>query len=246
MSAPTSTPTRSDDAALSRSTIYQALAIAFGPPGDDAGRRVASARGWQRLCAALEQLGVERPAGPRQQAFATLLQRYAEIFGHTARGRVSPYETEYGSEASLFLAAHELCDIGAFIAAFGLVLDDTAHERVDHVRVECELMAFLALKEVYARESSDAEMLETTRHAQRFFLRDHLGRFAPALGEQLAAHDRDGFYGALGLVLRRFVEAECARLSVPAGPADLALRLIVDDGAPSACGSCDTASPSCT
>jgi len=242
MYAPTSTPTRSEaEATLSRSAVYQALAVALGPPDAAAWRRVSSPRGWRRLCAALDELGVAPPAGPRQRAWASLRGRYAEIFGHTARGRVSAYETEYGQGASLFLASHELADIGAFIAAFGLVLDDTSHERVDHVRVECELMAFLLLKEAYARESGDAEVVDTTREAQRLFMRDHLGRFAPALGDGLAAQDRDGFYGRLGLVLRRFVESECARLRVPAGPADLSLRVIIDDGAPSACGSCDGA-----
>jgi TorA maturation chaperone TorD len=235
-------PTRSDESLRERSAVYQALAIALGPP-EDAGP-VAGARGWRRLCAALEEIGVETRA-PRRGAQASLGERCAEIFGHTARGRISPYETEYGREASLFLASHELADIGAFIAAFGLVLDERARERVDHIRVECELMAFLVLKEVYAREVGDAEMLETARHAQRLFLRDQLGRFAPALGEKLRREDADGFYGALGGTLRSFVESECVRLGVPAGPEDLAMRLIVDDGAPSACGTCESAA-SCT
>ncbi len=87
-----------------------------------------------------------------------LVQRYAELFGHTARGQVTPYETEYG-KAALFLQPHELADLGGFLAAFGLDLDPSRHDRVDHVQVEFEFMPVLARKDAHALEVDDAEML---------------------------------------------------------------------------------------
>lgn len=240
MSGPTSTPTPSDPGdALARSAIYQALAIGLAPPDreDEAWSRVVSAEGWRRLRGALLELGVESPSDLEEAAFADLDHRYLSLFGHTARGRVSPYETEYGADANLFLQAHELADIGAFLAAFGLLLDIRAHERADHVRSECEMMAFLASKEGVAGRRLDRAMTDVAGRAQRTFLRDHLGRFAPALGAQLGRND-DGYYGALGMALRGFVEAECARVGVPAGPERVALRLLGEDPAPMACGSC--------
>jgi hypothetical protein len=99
-------------------------------------------------------------------------------------------------------------------------------------------MAFLARKEAFALDRGDGDMLEQTRNAARLFLRDHLGRFAPALGEQLRRHDPDGFYGALGAVLASFVTGECGRAGVPAGPEGLGLRLEApEDQAPMLCGS---------
>jgi TorA maturation chaperone TorD len=172
-------------------------------------------------------------------------ERYLELFGHTVRGLVSPYETEYGTDESLFLPAHELADISAFLSAFGLALDAAAHERADHVRSECELMAFLARKEAFAREHEDVAMAEETRKAQRLFLRDHLGRFAPAFGAELARNDADGFYGELGQALRSFVTGDCARFDVSVGPPRLELRVVSDDDVPSACDNCNGAEAAC-
>ena len=85
----------------------------------------------------------------------------------------------------------------------------------------------------------DGETLETTRTAARTFLRDHLGRFTRTVAVRLAAADESGFYGVMGEVLRRFVEMECRRVNVEAGPADLDLRPEEIDDTPMACGSAD-------
>ena len=66
------------------------------------------------------------------------------------------------------------------MVAFGLMLRPDAHERIDHVSCECEFLCFLAYKEAYARTAGDTDMLAVTQRATALFLRDHLGRFAPA------------------------------------------------------------------
>jgi TorA maturation chaperone TorD len=157
---------------------------------------------------------------------ATVEQLGAEhrrLFGHTARGEVPPYETEYGNEA-LFQQPQELGDLAGFMRAFGLTLRAEAHERIDHVSCECEFLAFLACKEAYATEHGDEQMRTATLRATQLFLRDHVGRFAPALARRLETADRAGFYGALGRLLLAFVEAECARYGIPVGPQALGLR----------------------
>jgi len=100
-------------------------------------------------------------------------------------------------------------------------------------------MAFLSRKEAYALENGDSQMLLATREAERLFLREHLGRFAPALGAQLERIDQGGFYGELGRLLRRFVESECADQHVPAGPQYLPLRPDETDTIPMACDGCE-------
>lgn len=160
---------------------------------------------------------------------------YQLLFGHTARGAVPPYETEYGAD-SLFQPMHEMADLAAFYRAFGLVLRPDARERPDHVACQCEFLAFLARKEAYALERGDAPMLEATRQGTRRFLRDHLGRWGPGFGRTLDRCDPEGFYGALGILAAAIVGRECARAGVPAGPDLLRLRTADLPGPPAACG----------
>jgi TorA maturation chaperone TorD len=226
------------DIARCRSAVYSALAMALAEPDTD-GDETASRRGALVLGELLEACGAEDVAsGARglmhKAPCAVLHQR---LFGHTAEGAVPPYETHYGTD-TLFQQPRELSDIGAFVAAFGLALDPARHERGDHVSCECEMMAFLAGKEAYALDHADDAMLAVTRDAEAAFLRDHLGRFAPAFGERLRRADGDGFYGTIGRLLRGFVEFECERAGVEVGSPSLALRKAApDDAAPMACGS---------
>jgi hypothetical protein len=104
------------------------------------------------------------------------------------------------------------------------------------VACELEFLEFLALKEAWALQHDDREMLEVTRNAARIFLRDHLGRFGIAFGLALARIDPGGFHGATGLLAVAFLRSECARFEVPPGPELLPVLPYEEDGAPMACG----------
>jgi hypothetical protein len=99
----------------------------------------------------------------------------------------------------------------------------------------------LARREAIACAQDDDDTVEAVRHATRLFLRDHLGRFAPALGVRLDTADPHGFYGALGALTAGVVLADCARLDAMPGAAGLPLRAAADDAVPMACGTCDLA-----
>jgi TorA maturation chaperone TorD len=218
--------------------VYSALALALGTPETKADEG-ASRRGAAALADLMEACGADElaPLAHRLARKAPSKERHEQLFGHTTHGEVPPYETHYGSD-TLFQQPRELADIGGFLSAFALVVSPSSHERVDHVSSECELMAFLAGKEAHALDRHDESMLASTRDAEVSFLRDHLGRFAPAFGQRLFRSDPDGFYGGVGRLLRAFVEWECARLGVEAGSPGLELRRAsLDEGAPMACGS---------
>ncbi|MCC7261091.1 MAG: molecular chaperone TorD family protein [Candidatus Latescibacteria bacterium] len=225
--------------ALCRSMLYEALALGLCAPGPEVSQRLASAQGSSALAAAAYLIGPELAEQVRQlaaeaQAVQALPLRFRLLFGHTSRGPVPPYETEYGTDA-LFLQPQEMADISGFFRAFGLELDQRQHQRVDHIACECEFLAFLCRKEAYALEAEDEDMLEQTTQAQRLFLRDHLGRFGSAFGHRLARED-DGFYGILGRICAAFLEAECRLLDLPLGPSHLELRPAEPDNVPMACG----------
>ena len=244
MSARPATPTPSDEA-LGRSALWEALALGFRRPTAETVARLASGDGAGALAEAAAIADDGRPAcAPAARALgsdppptlADLQAAYDRLFGHTARGAVPPYETEYG-EDSQFQPQREMSDLVAFLRAFGLVLRPDARERPDHAACECEFMLVLARKEAWALEAAEAAMLEDTRRAARLFLRDHLGRWAPAFGRTLAREDPEGFYGALGRLCAAVVEAECRRAGVAAGPALLRLRSTETADVPMGCGS---------
>jgi len=231
------------DLALCRSLLYGSLALGFRQPTQETIERLVSAEGVEALADAAALLDAVRGSalassvrglarGCDEESWAAA---YRHLFGHTARGFVPPYETEYGEE-SVFQPMHEMGDLAAFYRAFGLQVSPTAHERIDHVSCESEFLLFLCRKEAYALEQADVPMLDATRQAARVFLKHHLGRWAPAFGRKLAREDQGGFYGALGLLTAEFISSECGATGVPAGPEFLRLRSPEPPDLPMGCG----------
>ena len=237
------------DLALCRSILYEALALGFRPPTAETMERLVSPNAVNALADAvavldsawntdLATLARRFPGSPVLPSLEALQASHRQLFGHTARGGVPPYETEYG-EDSLFQPPQEMSDLAGFYRAFGLALRPSEHERIDHISCQCEFMLFLARKEAYALVQNDASMLEQTRRATRLFLRHHLGRWAPAFGRRLARRDPGGLYGKLAELLVAFVTQECAQVGVPAGPELLRLRSTSLGDVPMACGPAD-------
>jgi TorA maturation chaperone TorD len=238
----------SPDTALCRSALYEALALGFRRPEDelvdvlnDGARRegllsAANAldKGLHGLAADVFRIG----AGSSQPM---LTDTYDRIFGHTARGVVSPFEVEYG-EKDIFQQPQELADVGGFYRAFGLEIRPETVLRLDHVSCECEFMAFLARKEAYAAEVGDRDMLAEVSRTERLFLRDHLGRFGLAFS-YLLTEAEGGFYGSLGRLTASFLEWECRRHDVRPGPRKLKVEVWKEAAVPTACGGCPTISP---
>ena len=232
--------------AYCRATLYSALALGFRPPTEEAIARLATAQNAAALgeaAAILDSDGklglvflVQAVAHTGAAGAARLMSSYRALFGHAVRGPVPPYETEYGNEA-LFQQPQEMSDLMGFYRAFGLTVKVDGHERCDHISCECEFLSFLALKEAYALEHGDTEMVEESRKATRLFIRDHLGRFLPAFASKLQREDRTGFYGMLVKLCLAFIELESNRFDVPRGAENLGLRPADDDRIPMACGS---------
>jgi DMSO reductase family type II enzyme chaperone len=226
--------------------MWEALALGFRPPAAETVARLASREG----AAALADVaaGLDLVAGGDRLAplavalaleppptVAALELAYGQLFGHTARGAAPPYETEYG-EDSLWAPQREMSDLGGFFRAFGLRLERGARERQDHIACECEFLLVLARREARALALDDDAAHGVAAGATRLFLRDHVGRWAPAFGHALARLDPAGFYGALGRLLGSFVAAECTRVGVAVGQVLLRLRSAEPDDTPVGCG----------
>lgn len=234
------------DLALCKSAIYEALALGFRPPDAETLSRLGSTEGALALADAaalidaeqgtdLARLARDLPGPAGSEDLSNLTVSFRRLFGHTARGPVSPYETEYGQDA-LFQQSQEMSDLGGFLKAFGLILRAEGHERIDHVSCECEFMAFLSRKQAYAIERGDKGMTGETERGGRLFLRDHLARFGLAFARKLTREDHGGFYGNLGELCFGFLSAESTRMGVTPGSEFQELREVDLNDAPIACG----------
>ena len=240
------------DDALARAVVYRTLSIGFQPPTAARLDRIGAREGVPVVTAALRRLDRRNPdAGPLGQSGARLASLsipaadaldtiYWRLFGHTTRGLICACETEYGPDNG-FHQPQQLADISGYYLAFGLRSAAASDARADHIACECEFMDFLNRKEALllsnrTRWSHGPETLDVTEKAERTFLRDHLGRFGRAFAARVAAEDGNGYFGALGRLLLAFVDAECARVGVDAGPVDLMVRPEEMDETPMACG----------
>ena len=163
------------------------------------------------------------------------LTAHGQMFGHTVKGVVCPYESEYG-QSGLFEQPRRLSKIMGFYSAFGLTTRELERERPDHISCQLEFMDILSRKEAVALELKDHEMWDETRKAVGLFLKDHVGRFGLAFARLLREEDAAGFYGRLADVLFDFLAMECQRVGVPRGSEVLRPRPAEEDGVPMACG----------
>ena len=234
--------------ALCRSVLYKALSLGFLPPTSETTARLGSEEAAEVLAKAATTIDPDdehylpdlaRALCRAQDAdnVDALSEAFVILFGHTSRGAVPPYETEYGKDAP-FLQPQELSDIGGFYRAFGLVLSKTVHERVDHISCECEFLSFLSLKAAYALEEKQSNLFEESQRAHKLFLHDHFATFAATFGRRLAREDPLGLYGRLGNLCIALVQADCKRLGLSSAPDHLPTRDIVEDHTPMACDTC--------
>jgi TorA maturation chaperone TorD len=201
------------DAALARSDAFRLLAAALrDPDGPDRPDLELP-----DLVDALADLGVG-PDAMEVAALAAIAEPEARaaghrrLFGHTVAHGCPPYETEYGGR-HVFGQAQDLADIAGYYAAFGLGPAPQG-ERVDHLACELEFLAILAIKEAAAAAAQQADRVELCRAAEASFLRDHLGRWLPALSGT-AQHQAPGSGHAVLLGLAaRLVERRAAELGV--------------------------------
>jgi len=179
-------------------STYKTLALAFHRPN-------------RELLAGLRETEVFGGVLAEDVDLDSITREYTRIFSLTVAGGIAPYELEYGDPGA-FSKTQRMADVAGFYQAFGMEL--AAQERVDYIGAELEFMQWMALKESRGREVGKDEQVRVCRDAAAEFMNDHLGRWAPFFGEQLALAARHPLYVTLGRTLGDFIKKECARLGV--------------------------------
>ncbi len=243
------------DRALARAFIYRCLARAFEHPSEENRAGITDGELHHLLLTSVNALDPQNEAGlsGNAQIWIARLKRggldalqaeYNATFGHAARGLCPPNEIDYADlKADPLFQPHRLADLAAFYLAFGMEVCPDAAERHDHICLELEFMSVLAAREAYALEHQfDQGQLALGYDAQKAFLREHLGRWAPAFTRRLARQvNPDSPFAALANFTREFVASECSRFHLAIGNEDMALRPI-DPAAESLCDKCGLAS----
>jgi TorA maturation chaperone TorD len=149
--------------------------------------------------------------------FTDLQDEHRRVFSNVISLDAPPYETLFGNE-HVFQQSHTMGDIAGYYKAFGLELAEVVHERLDHLSVELEFLHFLAYKESYALCHDGEEKLQIVVDAEKKFMKDHIGRWAPLFADMASKKAQRGFFMFLCELCKAFLKFECAYWAVNPQP----------------------------
>jgi len=149
--------------------------------------------------------------------FSDLQDEHRRVFSNVISLDAPPYETLFGNE-HVFQQSHTMGDIAGYYKAFGLELAEVVHERLDHLSVEMEFLHFLAYKESYALCHDGEEKLQIVVDAEKKFVRDHVGRWAPLFADMASKKAQRGFFMFLCELCKAYIKFDCAYLGVTPQP----------------------------
>lgn len=213
--------------AVARSQVYAFLAQAFSDPN-------VETLAWLKQALPVAEVALATTGGIESGARFVAVRREVDglgedefaaahhrVFGHGVSGDCPPYEGEYG-HPHIFQKTQSLADTAGFLDAFGLELAPGLADRLDHICVQIEFMHVLAAKEAYGlTHEHGEERIAIVRDATRKYLKDHLGRWAPAFAARLEAKAQNGPYAAFARLLASFVAEETHALDVAPSSTDL-------------------------
>jgi len=210
-----------------RGLAYEFLSMAVAPhEGSVWSERVASARAMAEVLAmsfpdgaALGSAAELRDALARLPEDAIEIQTGASVvFGTPAP--YPPYEGEYGM-AHIFMKLQTISDVAGFYRAWGLEVGPSFRDRPDHLSAELEFMHFLLVKEAHAMVLGSDDLADETRRAERIFIGEHLGTWAPGFFSTIAAASANPFHAAVAAFGREFLGSELTRLGVAPGATEI-------------------------
>jgi len=201
--------------ARERSGLYGFLAEVFrAEPTPDLLGRIEDPGFAAVLEAAGAHMGEDLARQPEDALLKDLAIEYTRLFLGPGR-HVRPYAATYLDGPGLDGGGASLGGPSAiwardFMEAAGFALAPGHRNLPDHVSVELEFMARMAVREAEALEAGDAATARRLRKLQREFLENHLGRWLPRFCGHAAEHAELSFYRELARLTGHFLDSELA------------------------------------
>lgn len=170
---------------LEQSSTYRFLALLFQPPSPQVAHELAA------LAGVLDERLREDGRALASELGPEVEQDYHALLGGS--GRCRDCESDY-QLAALGGKGPLLADVAAFYRAFHFAAD-AHHLAPDHVAVELDFLAYLAMKAAYAHHASLIDEREICEAAAEQFGRDHLARWLPMFLGQVMSVAGESFYG---------------------------------------------------
>ena len=189
-----------EERALARASVYRLLALAFSYPTREVREAIGASIAVAEVGATLLDGDVDahvRRLKAALEASEQIEADYQHVFTLSYSEDCPPYETAFSAN-HIFQQSSQQADIAGFFRAFGVTPNA---ERVDHLAMELEFMYLLTLKESRARSARESEHIRVTRSAQRNFMKQHLARWAPLIGQRVAIFGAGSAYEAAGRLL---------------------------------------------
>jgi TorA maturation chaperone TorD len=186
------------DEETARAEVYGLLAaLYYAPPSPDLMSQLRVAVTEAPVAGGfLEEPWREVVAAARAMDDAAVAEEFEALFGGVGKPEVYVFGSHY---LSGFLNEKPLAQLRSDLAVLGLARDEAMPETEDHVAYLCEVMRYLIA-------GDDVEVANLTQQ-QKFFTA-HVQPWVPQLCDNLAAHPKARFYGALAGFTRAFVGVE--------------------------------------
>ena len=209
--------TESEPVTVSRSRLYQLLAMAFAFPDEDLFSAIADgtfAVAVARACAVLpyDLRGLDGlDLGGVATAYADFESEYIRLFDVGAAGPPCPL---YGG-VYIGDRMKNMEDATRFYNFFHLRLSPQMHELPDHITTELEFLHYLTFRETELRQQGQdpASLLR----AERDFLARHLCKWVPRMQARLAKQECLAFFPALVRFALAFLNADQQYAAAEAG-----------------------------
>lgn len=196
---------------LSEARIYRLIGLLFERPKSETQAQAKA------LLAELEPGELQRCG---EECSGVSEGHYLALFG--PGGPISPREVAWRGRLD---PGEILADLGAFYQAFAY--RPAAEDPPDHLAVQLGFVAYLRVKEAYARANDAAEEAEVTANAAERFLEVHLRPWVGRVATRLATMELAPFAALSGLLAELI--GDCAADDDAPLPG-------LEDGAPLSCG----------
>lgn len=157
---------------LAEASEWRLISLLFDCPTNDWRKQVSD------LAAVLEDKILKRAAIAAQT-------EASEGLFHSVFGPGGPAPGREISYRGWVQPGYMLAEVATFYDAFSY--EPITDEVPDHVSVETGFIAYLRLKEAFAREEADMEAAEITTEASKKFIDEHLSKYAEQMSRILTA-----------------------------------------------------------